>query len=222
MVKLKTDISYSSSFLGNYFCEIENYNLAFVAISKNAVTYLRSLAIYAKTGYIIKEEDTIHEWTGNNPSNGYLYPIADYKQNRGKNIIKFAVWRDPVERLVSCYKYFCLERWYRHYFYYLDLYKDPSFDHFMQFVRFELGKSDPLSQDEHIRKQTDFYSSSDIDFIVPIHKLNTFLENYNIPLIDTAKNSTHIKFQLKDEEYLNEIRHLYRDDYELPRLANFI
>ena len=42
-------ILYSSPFMGNYFCEIAHYNMAFVAIAKNAVTYLKSLAIYAKT-----------------------------------------------------------------------------------------------------------------------------------------------------------------------------
>ena len=34
-------ILYSSPFMGNYFCEIAHYNMAFVAIAKNAVTYLR-------------------------------------------------------------------------------------------------------------------------------------------------------------------------------------
>lgn len=206
--------------MGNYFCEIDNYNVAFVAISKNAVTYLRSIAIYAKTGYIIKEEDKIHDWTGTDPKNGYLYPIDTYKQTRGKDIVKFAVWRDPVERLISCYKYFCLEKWYRHYFYFLDLYRNPSFEHFMQFVRFELSKSDPLFQDEHIRKQSDFYSPSDVDFIVPIEKLDTFLKSYNIPLKDTTKNSTHCEFKLENEEYINEIRELYKADYELLKIIS--
>ena len=219
---LNSDIRFSSSFLGNYFCEIENYNLAFVAISKNAVTYLRSIAIYAKTGYIIREEDKVHEWTGADPTNGYLYPIDTYKQTRGKDVVKFAVWRDPVERLISCYKYFCLERWMRNYFYYLDLYNEPSFEHFMQFVRFELGKNNPISHDEHVRRQSDFYSPSDVDFIIPIQKLDAFLQDYNVPLKDTAKNSTHIKFQLNNEKYINEIRELYKEDYEIPKLSHFI
>ena len=54
-------ILYSSPFMGNYFCEIAHYNMAFVAIAKNAVTYLKSLAIYAKTGTVVsdKEDDCI-------------------------------------------------------------------------------------------------------------------------------------------------------------------
>ena len=52
-----TSVNYSTPYLGNFFCEIDNYNLAFVAISKNAITYLQSIAIYAKTGYIMHSED---------------------------------------------------------------------------------------------------------------------------------------------------------------------
>ena len=54
-----TSVNYSTPYLGNFFCEIDNYNLAFVAISKNAITYLQSIAIYAKTGYIMHSEHTI-------------------------------------------------------------------------------------------------------------------------------------------------------------------
>ena len=148
-----TSVNYSTPYLGNFFCEIDNYNLAFVAISKNAITYLQSIAIYAKTGYIMHSEDRTHDWFGGCPQSGFLSPYDTYKQTRGKEVIKFAVWRDPVERLVSCYKYFCLEKWYRHYFHFLDLYREPTFDHFMMFVRFELDKKCIILQDEHIRRQ---------------------------------------------------------------------
>lgn len=221
-MRLNAEANYSSLFLAKYFCEIDNYNLAFVAISKNAITYLQSIAIYAKTGYILREEDRVHETIGGDPRNGFLSPYNTYKQTRGKEVIKFAVWRDPVERLVSCYKYFCLERWYRYYFHYLDLYREPSFDHFMQFVRFELGKSNPLFQDEHIRRQTDFYTPADVDFIVPIKKLDAFLQSYNVPIGHAVKNSTHIDFKLDNEEYIHEIRELYKADYEIPKSVNFI
>lgn len=98
-------------------------------------------------------------------------------------LLKFAVWRDPIERLVSNYKYFCLEGVYRRYFELVGLYKDTSFERFMEFVRFELGKSDPLFQDEHIRKQSDYYNKEDVDYIVPLNKLNLFLGEHGIPLV---------------------------------------
>lgn len=107
-------------------------------------------------------------------------------------MIKFAVWRDPVERLVSCYKFFCLEKENRYYFRYLDLYGDNSFDRFMEFVRFELGKTNPLYQDEHIRRQSDYYSPEDVDYIVPIKFLNRFWKN----IIFLFLRKKRIKLQL--------------------------
>ena len=101
-------ILYSSPFMGNYFCEIAHYNMAFVAIAKNAVTYLKSLAIYAKTGTVVSDKEEIHEVVGYSSMNGYLYPVKQLDGEWGNGIMKFAVWRDPVERLVSCYKKFCL------------------------------------------------------------------------------------------------------------------
>lgn len=217
-----TSVNYPTPYLGKYFCEIDNYNLAFVAISKNAITYLQSLAIYAKTGYIMHDENRTHDWIGGCAKSGFLSPYESYKHTRGKDVIKFAVWRDPVERLVSCYKYFCLEKWYRHYFHFLDLYREPTFDHFMQFVRFELNKNCIILQDEHIRRQSDFYSPEDVDFIVPIKKLDTFLLSYNVPIEYGLKNSTHTDFCLESEEIINEIHELYKVDYEIPKSVNFI
>ena len=133
---------------------------------------------------------------------------------KGK-MIKFAVWRDPVERLVSCYKFFCLERENRVYFRYLSLYEDNSFERFMEFVRFELKKSNPLYQDEHIRKQSDYYSIEDVDYIIPIKQLNNFLDRYNIPIAENYANKTTIDFVLNDESYINEIKDLYQADYDL-------
>lgn len=70
-----------SPFMSNYFCLIENYNLAFVAIAKNAVTYLKGVAISAKTGYTIKTEDEAHDIVGYSPLNIFLYPFDDLSGN---------------------------------------------------------------------------------------------------------------------------------------------
>lgn len=206
---------FPSPFMGNYFCEIANCNAAFVVISKNAVTYLKNIAIYAKTGVVTTSKDEIHEKIGYTPENGYLHPIESNRKNWRQDIVKFAVWRDPVERLVSCYKHFCLEGYQRCYYTYLDLRREPSFDRFMEFVRFELGKNNPLYQDEHIRRQSDYYSREDVDYIVPIGKLDIFLQACQIPLIGDIKNSTHTEFTLIDTEYIEEIKELYKSDYQI-------
>ena len=47
--------------------------------------------------------------------------------------------------------------------YMCNLYQDHSFERFLSFVEFELGKKNPLWQDEHIRRQSDFYTSAEVD-----------------------------------------------------------
>lgn len=204
-----------SPFAGNHFCTIDGANIAFVAIAKNAVTLLKQLAIYSKTNYIAKDEDEIHELVGYIEHNGYLLPVNKSEELERRNIIRFAVWRDPVERLISCYKYFILEKNYRTYYAYLNLHQEPSFDRFMDFVRFELSKTNPIYQDEHIRRQSDFYSLKDVDFVVPINKINIFLQEHGVYLLNEKINMTSIDFKLDDLDYIKEIKDLYRNDYNI-------
>lgn len=214
-MKLVDSNNLVSPFAGNYFCTIDGANMAFVAIAKNAVTLLKQLAVYSKTNYKTKNEDEIHQLVGYTERNGYLLSVAKSEELQRKNIIRFAVWRDPVERLISCYKYFILEKNNRIYFSYLHLYQEPSFDRFLEFVRFELSKTDPSYQDEHIRRQSDFYSLNDVDFVVPINKINNFLEEYGVRLLNEKINTTSIDFKLDDLDQINEIKHLYSRDYDI-------
>ncbi|WP_418543246.1 sulfotransferase family 2 domain-containing protein [Parabacteroides goldsteinii] len=215
-MKIPSDVPAKSFFFGNYFCLLDRYKIAFVAISKNGVTHLKNLVVYSQTGYYPTGEDEAHALIGYT-SNRTLCTVAEM---RGLEVaygkyLKFAVWRDPVERLISCYKYFCLERRDNVYYRALALYEDCSFDRFMEYVRFELSKKDPLYQDEHIRRQSDYYCSEDVDYIVPIHKLNRFLEEHGVPLLKKSANETSVKFQLTDPDYIAEIKELYRSDYEI-------
>lgn len=216
-MKIPIEATPESPFWSNYFCLIEKYNIAFIAISKNASTELKKILLYSIYGFYPENEDDVYDLIGDNEESPYLCPVYKMKERealKGK-MIKFAVWRDPVERLVSCYKFFCLERENRVYFRYLSLYEDNSFERFMEFVRFELKKSNPLYQDEHIRKQSDYYSIEDVDYIIPIKQLNNFLDRYNIPIAENYANKTTIDFVLNDESYINEIKDLYQADYDL-------
>ena len=215
-MKIPSDYPLRSPFFENYFCIMEKYNLAFVAISKNGVTHLKNILIYSHFGFY-PDQYGAHSLIGYNDASPFLCPvnkIHDKEKETGK-MIKFAVWRDPVERLISCYKYFCLEREDRYYFRFLNLYQDKSFGRFMEFVRFELGKKDPLYQDEHIRKQSDYYNPEDVDYIVPIHKLNQFLEEHGVPVLKKTANETSTKFQITDQRFIAEIKELYKSDYEI-------
>lgn len=52
-MKTKDKYYTQNLFFGNYFCIIEKYRLAFVAISKNAVTSLKNIAIWSKKGFML-------------------------------------------------------------------------------------------------------------------------------------------------------------------------
>lgn len=207
----------SSPFMQNYFCIIEKYRTAFVMISKNAVTTLKNIAIYAKLGIIPDDETVTHDYIGYTPANGFLIPISEmsaYEAKYGK-FLKFAVWRDPVDRLVSAYRWFVLQKAKRYYFLYLGLYQDSSFERFMQFVEFELQKTDPLYQDEHIRRQSDYYSPEDVDYVVPIEKLDRFLEEHGIPIMAEKSNESLVPFVLEDKQSVAKIKEWYWSDYKI-------
>lgn len=214
-MKIHDNDMIESMFMQNYFCVMPEYNMAFVNISKNASVFLKCLAIYIKTG-IYPSESVMYRLIGFKEDNGFLIPVSQFsKIPEYGNYLKFAVWRDPVDRLVSCYKLFCLEKENRTYFKYLSLYKDNSFERFMQFVRFELGKSDPLYQDEHIRRQSDYYSPDEVDFIVDIKNLNGFLKEYNVPLPKESDNKTYVDFEISGTLFIDEVRELYKSDYNI-------
>lgn len=215
-MKIPLGIPLRSPFLDNYFCLIEEYNMAFVAIAKNAVTHLKNIVVSSKYGFYPDSEE-VHSFIGYNDFSSYLCPVAKMREreNETGKLIKFAVWRDPVERLVSCYKHFCLERTSHYYFNLLGVYENNSFDYFMSIVRLELSKRDPLYQDEHIRRQSDYYRPEDVDYIVPIHKLNQFLEEQGVPLLRKSANETSVDFKLTNPAYIAEIKDLYKSDYEI-------
>jgi len=204
-----------SKFMDNCFCLLPGFQAAFVVIPKNGITFLKKLAIYFRTDEIIDNtDDEVHKIVGYHSS--YLVPVSQMPQYEKENgsMLKFAVWRDPVERFVSCYKYFYLERNYHTYFHFLDLYQN-SFEYYMKFVELELSKNNPVYQDEHLRRQSDFYRREDVDYIVPFHKLNRFLTEKGIPLIEERANATSVKFELDSAKWEEKIKELYRADYDI-------
>lgn len=215
-VYLPSDMHARTPFLANYFCLMESYHMAFVIIAKNASSHLRNVLASSLYGFY-PNQGGAHSLVGYDDASPYLCPVSKMqeKEKESGKMVKFAVWRDPVERLVSCYKHFCLEKANRFYFRYLALYEDNSFDRFMEFVRFELGKKNPLSQDEHIRRQSDYYRSEDVDYIVPIYKLNQFMEEHGVPVLKKSANETSVGFRLTDRNHIEEIKELYKADYKI-------
>lgn len=215
-MKLPANTILPSPFMGNFFCLIPNTNLAFVAIAKNGVTFLKKVAVF---NAMKKWTDryTANTTVGYHEDSTYLISVkemSDYEKQNGK-LIKFAVWRNPIERIISTYKLFCLEKEYRTYFHYLGLYEDNSFDRFMKFLEFEWHKKDLIKQDEHIRRQVDYYQPEDVDYIVPIFKLYDFLTEHNISFIKEQTNKTSSQFVIKNKEYIKNIKEYYQKDWEI-------
>lgn len=217
-MKTKDKYYTQNLFFGNYFCIIEKYRLAFVAISKNAVTSLKNIAIWSKEGFIPENEDDTHAYIGFSPEKGFLIPVCDmpeYEMIHG-HYIKFAIWRDPVQRLYSCYKWFCINKKFREYFLWTGLYDNIPFNRFIDFATFELGKKESLSQDEHIRPQCKYYNINQVDYIVPIEYMNIFLEQNGIEkkTIIHSNKSPNIRLDI-DKEQIKRIQELYEQDYYL-------
>lgn len=215
-MKIPENYTIPSLFMQNYFCLL-NKQMAFVAISKNAVAFLKRIAVYTKTGKVLTSEDDVHNTVGFNENKGYLIPVLHMQTFEKKDgpVIKFAVWRDPVERLLSTYKFFCLEKEFRRYWQFLDLYNDNGFERFMEFVEFELGKTNVVYQDEHIRRQADYYNMDDVDYIVPIEKLNSFLREHSVLVFDQKSNATTTQFNLPHSGWIKRIKRLYWKDYDI-------
>lgn len=207
----------SSPFFGNYFCIIPNTNIAFVAISKNAVTFLKKVAYYNAYKIWIQDFTEIHNLIGYSDDSPFIVPIQNMRKYEAENgnFVKIAVWRDPIERITSTYSLFCVEREYRSYFHYLGLLNNINFDDFMNFLQYEWSKKTPLWQDEHIRKQSDYYSVSDVDYIVDISKLNCFLNEMNIQFINEHSNETKVNYKIINQSYLDKIKDYYKEDYNI-------
>jgi hypothetical protein len=221
-MKLEKNKSIPSAFFGNYFCIIPNTNLAFVVISKNACSFLKKVAIYNAEGKwpIYSDIVQVHHQIGfDSLKSQYLMTFDEIKaleKAEDMEIIKFAVWRNPIDRIISTYKLFCMEKEFRPYFQELALYTDNSFERFMEFVCFELKKSDPLYMDEHIRSQVGYYSTSDVDEIVHVKDLNAFLKENGVPFIEEKSNKTHSEFKIESQTLIDEIKTLYKEDYDIP------
>ncbi|QEC51473.1 sulfotransferase family protein [Anseongella ginsenosidimutans] len=190
-------------FSGNCFCLIPNADLTFVVISKNAGTFLKKVVVYNES----QEQEwvegfwAIHDKIGYSQESPYLIPFEEmdsYEREQGE-FTKFTVWRDPVGRVISTYRLSCLERKFRKYFYTLGLYENIDFGRFIQFPEFELGKEYLLHQDEHFRRQVDYYHPDQVDYIVPIGELNRFLNEHEVPFGNEISNKTEAPFTLENE-----------------------
>jgi hypothetical protein len=205
---LHSIIAYNSHFQWfEILAEFSKFNIMEFNIKSSKLSRLSAFLIRNTIGRLLKSHYLIH-----------VSRIKEYEKKNGK-LMKFVVYRDPVERFISVYKFFILGRKHYRYFKYAGLYHDNSFERFIEFAEFELKKGSPIYQDKHIRRQVDCYHPSEVDYIVSLEKLNQFLREQNIPIgppIGSRKiNETNINFASPSQKLLDKVKDLYREDYKI-------
>lgn len=193
----------------NFYCHIKD-NLYFVVISKCACTSIKK---YILDLHHIQYQDVtdIHDLIGN-CENDFL-TLVSHKDRLPNDAIRFAVYRDPVERAISSYHYLTLPiNSYRQY-------QISDFDSYLELCKTHLSR-DPLYCDEHIRRQVAYYKEDDVDFVVNIHRLNeVLLARYNIQL--SVENKSTYSTSITNDQIAT-LKELYKDDYSIEKYANYI
>ena len=207
----------ASPFFGNYYCLIPGTSLAFVAISKNAVTYLKKVALFQTTREWVTSDRQAHHLIGYDVTSPYLVPVDRmdaYEAQHGARR-RFAVWRDPVRRIESTYALFCLQGEPRTYFHLLALDDRPTFERFLQVARWEWGKPDPLDQDEHLRRQVDYVDPAALHDVVALPRLNDYLAGHGLSAPALRANQSTAAFRVEDPAHVAEIKERYAADYSI-------
>jgi hypothetical protein len=151
--------------MGNHYLLNHSASWAAVCISKNGCTSLKT-RILMDHGIPATDFATIHDRIGYDSKSRFLRPVS---AGLPKGFHVFAVWRDPVARFLSVFKRFALAGDSgRH-----PESLPPEIDAWLDWVEDELHKP-ILRQDEHIRRQSDYYRPDDVDAIVPLDHLGNW------------------------------------------------
>ena len=198
----------------------------FVVIAKNASTSLKRLvhSLDYPGQEPLFDTEAIHEFFGYSLDGKTRIPLISNERPATHEYTRFAVYRDPVERFLSVYNdkvspARSAGKAVRKYFASCGVI-DSDIDTFLCFTENELQKSDPLLQDEHLRPQSSFYEPENVDWVVPIESLDSFLMKHLD--IDTGSRynksgqTTHLT-----EAQLNILNTLYKDDYDILKAENF-
>lgn len=193
-------------YIDNFYCKIKD-NLYFVVISKNACTSIKK--------YILDNKNIIH-YNFHDVHNLIGYSENEFLtlvKNKNKiNGIKFAIYRDPINRAISSYKYI-------KYSGYCGRYILNSFDEYIELCKMHLNEN-YINCDEHIRRQSDYYKENDVDYVIDIKILNDFLKKFNIN-INIENESPKIPIELSESQ-ISILKKLYENDYNILNYKNYI
>ncbi len=198
--------------MGNFWLLNRRRRWAAVCISKCGCSTLKYHAVADNT-----EEDPaqlshnqLHDRVGY-VANRLLTPVT---ASAPDGFVRFAVWRDPVERFLSVIKNFGPQGHVRGSFAAL-----PHLDvsAWIDFTLAELKKP-TLRQDEHLRRQADYFDAAQIDVLVQLSSLSPWLRSsFGHPAI--TRNPSASRTLELHESQRRTLRTLYRSDAELPSRA---
>ena len=120
-----------------------------------------------------------------------------------EGFIKFAIYRDPIERFYSACHF-------------------PGYDAnevIKEFTGYTLPNG--ICKDQHMRRQSDYYKLSEVDYVVKLEDLNTFLDtmfNYNT---ESRRIHKHPVFEDVDltlsEDEMKIVKDYYAADWEIAK-----
>jgi len=148
----------------------------FVAIAKNGITSLKSMVLqYDYNLEVSGNENILHDLIGYGLDGYTRISVQESGSPRYRDYLKFAVYRDPLDRFLSLYSNKIAKGRSSNQRYYLSQgVIGASLTKFCQFAEQELRKP-AIHQDEHIRRQCDYYSPRDVDYVVHLDNLDSFL-----------------------------------------------
>ena len=173
-----------TKFYINNYLRFDN-NIVTPIISKCACSTLAALA----NNYSIDDVYKPIIWGG----------IKRYSINDVKSYTKFAVIRNPLERIESAYN---------------TIGNKMSVSDYIDSVVETLSTLDNIEIDRHIASQFIFYNIDDIDIFVPIEKLNDYLKSIGINPIKINCSKSPIKI---NDARLN---NLLKQDFEIYNVVS--
>ncbi len=189
--------------MGNHYLLNQAQGWAAVCISKNACTSLKK-AILATKKIELSSKLEIHRAIGFDEDSEHLLPVSKGKPD---GLLTFAVWRDPVDRFLSAFRHFSLDRnegrlrdW------------PQTLEGWIACAESELEKP-ILEQDEHIRRQSDYYSHGDVDVIVDIRNLSEWFRGRGWGQLPRENASSQAEIHSPTDLQVQKIRTLYSSDY---------
>ena len=200
------------------FFVCNSHKFLFLAIAKNASTTMKNLIFELDEGREFRSTDGsgVHDALGYAPVPGRVIDRRDRAQLAAfSDFTRFVVYRDPVERLMSTYNDKVTASAEPHRFFQEHGLTGLGLDPFLVAVEEILEQHDPLLIDEHLRPQYLSYSPTDVDFIVTIEELNSFLwERFGIRQRGQHNAGSPDRIHPSDSQQRC-IRSLYRNDYSI-------